>query len=277
MSSLATAFPAQPAELLVSSLDQKNTQRRHKAFARKFYPLRQASSVILESPAYNLSNVELSDSAVAIAALAGGRIGFQNINSTGTKSTVSNVDDYPYEHVILSNWRFPFFGYEEKNIYINPNGFIARLPEPCDRNFCSAPYLPAGVGYQRFLGPILSDFDPSCSSLSGVYYLEDQVNTTHRLTVQWDYVSLFQNDCRNKTSPNFATAVKAEDTFTFQVIIEETGDVYFNYLKVPFDPATKTVTIINPNFTFKQTSLIGLQDAVVYDSKVSPYVWLGQS
>jgi hypothetical protein len=151
--------------------------------------------------------------------------------SEGVKSSISESDDTPMEHVAL---QFPFLygGQRFRHTWINPNGFVSFAPTPpcgfvfiatgATTNLCSfdtAPYVGARAryaGYQNLVAAFASDFDPSAFNASLVTY----ASTSSKLLVRWVNLSLYGSD-----DASFTFSVELRASGAVRVFLEEVKDI----------------------------------------------------
>lgn len=185
--------------------------------------------------------------------------GWKEISETGTRSSVSDVDDVVFEKLQLKKedgWQngFRFYGHLHDELYISANGFLTVMPDysegPCGRAFCEW----SGHYYTRYIAPLMTDWNPGSRNESEVFYeLGQNEDGENYLVVQWQDLVLWSNN-----------GTFDDDPFSFQVIIEEDGDIIFNYKTLPFDPSTKILDQYGYKFTYPVN--IGLEDAFIYHS-----------
>jgi hypothetical protein len=176
-------------------------------------------------------------------------VGFTDIWSTGTESTVSATDDG--QELVELSFLFPFYGHLHKELGINANGFVTTLLNRECRGFCNwALTNPEESLYVRYVAPLMSDFDPSANVAAIVHHRQGRgihrANVTS-LIVQWSNVTLW-----NQTDA-------AADRFTFQCILSDDGEIVFNYLRLPFSPLERVPTA-DPR---PYPTTIGVEDAVL--------------
>lgn len=155
-----------------------------------------------------------------------------DIARTGIWSWASQADDLPEQRLELPS-ALNFYGHPTDHVWINPNGMLALNASRCFHYgpipvFCDW-QSPVGISqYERWVGPLVTDFNPGWSNSSNVYYewTKDQPDDWH-LIVQWDEVRLY----RSNTSED-------DPSYTFQCELTSNGDIRFNYHKVPIDPST---------------------------------------
>jgi len=143
--------------------------------------------------------------------------------TTWTLSSVSTKDDQPAQRVNL-DFTFDFYGYGERVVWINPNGFVAFNDTTyCMGSFCGW----TGQNYKRYIAPIMSDFDPSSDDNSTVWYQLGESEGKKRLIVTWQNLKLWLRT--------------GDDGFTFQVILWEDGVIDLNYQALPYNPQVKYI------------------------------------
>lgn len=192
--------------------------------------------------------------------------GWVDIRNIGIRSDVSDVDDGfasstgkgSYDTVSLG-WPFVFYGEStpsvntphgmDYQVYINPNGFISFSNHECrmsgESTFCNWP----GVGlkpFTRYIGPLLTDLNPSARSYSSVYYYVQQ--SPRRFVVSWYNMTTWHEAGQDKAG-----------SFTFQIILESDGGIIFNYQSLPWNPAKTPRTSVYPNSFYPLR--IGVEDS----------------
>jgi len=184
--------------------------------------------------------------------------GWREINQTGTRSVVSDVDDITFDRINLTDWSFRFFGHLHNELYISANGFVTVMQDyaegPCGAAFCEW----NGHYYTRYIAPLMTDWNPKGNKNSQIFYQMgfDNLTQEHHLIVEWENMILWsQNDTLNETY------------FSFQTIIEEDGDIIFNYQSLPFDPSIRSIGKDQFGTELKYPVNIGLEDAFIYRSK----------
>jgi len=201
---------------------------------------------------YNIDYLQLDD--------------FNDINQyAGTnKSSMSDLDDPPpYEQIRVfeHGWIIRFYGHGHQLIFIDSNGFVSMVPLYCPHfGFCNwqEPEGHMDSQYQRYIAPMMTDFNPKQFSDSKVSYRFDTtIGGMNLLTVQWTKVVLFSYSNSDMTLE--------KDGFTFQLIIQENGDIIFNYDTIPYFPGNKTLQQ-NPTAHKKKYPIVGgLEDAVIVE------------
>eukprot|EP01038_Epipyxis_sp_PR26KG_P005093 gene5093-7101_t len=109
-------------------------------------------------------------------------------------SIVDNADDSPFEEITLP-WSFSFFGRSLNRLFANPNGALhASSVMPCQGNFFGIMNVCTVYNsYYGLIGGLLTDLDPSMSSLSNitVNYYDDHV------TVKYSNIVYFSTHYNN--------------------------------------------------------------------------------
>jgi len=128
-------------------------------------------------------------------------------------------------------FRFPFYGHEVENITIATGGFLY-----------TGEYVHSWLAATQYIAPLMANFDTSNNNNAKIRYLD----TGNSLIVEWKDVYLQE---REKEGP-----------FTFQVVLNTTGDISFAYSNIPL-PIT---TIQDEEHPVK----VGLSDAYIIDRTI---------
>jgi len=189
-------------------------------------------------------------------------------SETNTSDMTNQDDPPPFEQIRVDEqgWIIRFYGHAHQLIFIDANGFASMVPLYCPHfGFCNwkEPEGHVDSQYQRYIAPMMTDFNPKRFIDSKVSYRFDTTNDgMKKFTVQWTNVVLF--------SYNNPSMTPEKDGFTFQLVIQENGDIIFNYKTIPYFPGNKTLKE-NPNSRPKKYPLIGgLEDAVIVQRDNKP-------
>jgi len=128
-------------------------------------------------------------------------------------------------------FRFPFYGHEVENITIATGGFLY-----------TGDYVHSWLAATQYIAPLMANFDTSNNQKAKIRYLD----TGDSLIVEWKDVYLQKRE--------------HEGLFTFQVILNSTGDIQFAYNKVPLN----ITTIHDEEHPVK----VGLSDAYIIDRTI---------
>jgi hypothetical protein len=108
--------------------------------------------------------------------------------------------------------------------------------------------------YQRYIAPMMTDFNPSRWKQSNISYAFGTEGGQKKLTVQWTNVVLF--------SFHNQTMTYEKDGFTFQAVLYESGNIFFHYRKLPYYPGNRTLK--DQNAAPKLYPMVsGIEDAVI--------------
>ncbi len=146
-----------------------------------------------------------------------------DITGSGTQLHLGDDDN---QGPFWLGWTFPFYAENRESVYVCSNGWLSFTSN--SHQFHHYP-IPNPRDPNSLIGPLWLDLDPSQGG--EVYYLTDIPNG--RFVLSWVGVPL------HNTS----------DSCTFQVIIENSGNILFQYLKVPPGLDSCTVGIENDSGT----------------------------
>lgn len=189
---------------------------------------------------------------------------WEDISLTGDMSRMSYTDEPPPSesiNILNEGWTFPFYGHSQERIWVDPNGYLSMMVSKTCRGFgfCNWGEKEGSheSTYQRYIAPLMTDFDPSQFPESKVTFkfgIGPSPHNESRLIVQWSNVVLFSYEKNLHWD---------SDGFTFQAIIGQSGEIIFNYFKIPYYPGNKF--LVEPNISKpakRYPSLMGLEDAV---------------
>jgi len=186
---------------------------------------------------------------------------------TNSSAMTYQDDPPPFEQIRVDEhgWIIRFYGHAHQLIFIDSNGFASMVPLYCPHfGFCNwqEPEGHVDSQYQRYIAPMMTDFNPKRFEKSKVSYRFDTTDGMHSFTVQWTKVVLF--------SYNNPLMNPENDGFTFQLVIYENGDIIFNYKTIPYFPGNKTLKE-HPHSQPKRYPLIGgIEDAVIVQRDGKP-------
>merc|ERR1711936_176316 len=129
------------------------------------------------------------------------------------------------------SFKFPFYGHLVENITIATGGFLY-----------TGDYVHSWLAATQYIAPLMANFDTSNNNNAKIRYLDDG----QRLVVEWKDVYLQERE--------------TEGPFTFQVILHETGNIWFAYHTIPLE----IVSIQDEEHPVK----VGLSDAYIIDRTV---------
>jgi len=128
-------------------------------------------------------------------------------------------------------FKFPFYGHEVENITIATGGFLY-----------TGDYVHSWLAATQYIAPLMANFDTSNNQEAKIRFLD----TGNMLIVEWKKVYLQE---REKEGP-----------FTFQVVLNSTGDIHFAYENIPL----AITTIQDEEHPVK----VGLSDAYIIDRTI---------
>lgn len=127
--------------------------------------------------------------------------------------------------IVKLKFKFPYYGHMLDQVVVATGGFlyVGSLMNPL-------------ITKAQYIAPLMANFDPTLNDKSIIKYVD---NTTHFICT-WENL-LLQDQ-------------KDNGEYTFQVVLNNEGKVYFNYKKIP------SLNISNSNHTVK----IGISDAYIF-------------
>jgi len=160
----------------------------------------------------------------------------EQFNKTGkTKGGVKEHNmlsqSYRRAATITLSFLFPFYGHEVKNITIATGGFLY-----------TGDYVHSWLAATQYIAPLMANFDTSKNENAKIRYLD----TGEFLVVEWKDVHLQEREM--------------EGTFTFQVILNRSGDIHFAYKDIPLS----ITTLQDEEHPVK----VGLSDAYIIDRTI---------
>lgn len=193
----------------------------------------------IESKNYSVSNDNGTTKYYKTDFVSDGVRYFQNlddVNKTGPhrgKVEEHSMLSKSYRRAATINlkFRFPFYGHEVENITIATGGFLY-----------TGDYVHSWLAATQYIAPLMANFDTSNNQKAKIRYLD----TGDSLIVEWKDVYLQKRE--------------DDGLFTFQVILNRTGDIQFAYNKVPLN----ITTIHDEEHPVK----VGLSDAYIIDRTI---------
>lgn len=191
-----------------------------------------------------------------------GTKGWHDISSTGQISPASELDDQVVgrdeERAVRLPFSFPFYGWRTDKIYVNPNGLLQIQPLDCEvAVFCQwySPDPTREILYGQYIAALMADLNPSAASRKrpgAVRYrlITDDAPPGPRAIFQWTEVPLY--------SPDGEPA----DTYTFQIILYPSGEIWLNYRQLGRDPSTLRIGMVSSGQGYSVH--LGLADAQAF-------------
>lgn len=143
--------------------------------------------------------------------------------------------NYKKATVVDLKFDFPFYGHILRTIVVATGGFVYTGDV---KNYLSTD--------SQYIAPLMANFDPTLNTRTSIKYVD---NSTHFICT-WENLVL-------KDQPE-------NGEYTFQAVLINTGEIIFNYKKVPKQPISD----------FNHDVKIGLSDAYLennYLSKCKPF------
>jgi hypothetical protein len=145
---------------------------------------------------------------------------------------------------------FPFYGHDVKNITIATGGFLY-----------TGDYVHSWLAATQYIAPLMANFDTSSSPNSKIRYADNGT----ALIVEWLNVKI-QNRMAppsptpNESSKDAYSSKNKEETYRFQVILHNSGDIVFAYKTIPMS--------INLLEDTEHPVKVGLSDAYIIDRTI---------
>jgi len=146
-------------------------------------------------------------------------------------------------------FRFPFYGHDVRNITIATGGFLY-----------TGDYVHSWLAATQYIAPLMANFDTSSSTNSKIRYADNGT----ALIVEWLNVKIQNRLAGASPTSNGnlqdGNSLGDQETYQFQVILHNTGDIVFAYKNIP----TSIELLEDTEHPVK----VGLSDAYIIDRTI---------